>query len=131
MMQESKLFDVANSLADVMMIMPSLNHESRFDVGPRDLIHSLAQVLGNFRGGNPSVINILQGKLTTLGFAAGSPQKLLDLSSPEEEYEEWHSRTMSAPSAYPSGPREAPISPSLQSSMSMDGSLMHQSHVFQ
>jgi len=128
---ESKLFDVANSLADVMMIMPSLNHESRFDVGPRDLIHSLAQVLGNFRGGNPSVINILQEKLTTLGFAAGSPQKLIDLSSPEEEYEEWHGQTMSAPSAYPSGPRESPISPSLQSSMSMDGSLMHQSHVFQ
>jgi len=130
-MQESKIFDVANSLADVMMIMPSLNHESRFDVGPRDLIHSLAQVLGNFRGGNPSVINILQGKLTTLGFAAGSPQKLIDLSSPEEEYEEWHGRTMSAPSAYPSGPRETPISPSLPSSMSMDGSLMHQSHGFQ
>ncbi|KAF7451726.1 Fungal-trans domain containing protein [Pyrenophora tritici-repentis] len=128
---ESKIFDVANSLADVMMIMPSLNHESRFDVGPRDLIHSLAQVLGNFRGGNPSVINILQGKLTTLGFAAGSPQKLIDLSSPEEEYEEWHGRTMSAPSTYPSGPRETPISPSLQSSMSMDGSLMHQPHGFQ
>jgi hypothetical protein len=40
-LQESKLFDVANSLADVMIIMPSMNHESHFGIGPRDLIHSL------------------------------------------------------------------------------------------
>lgn len=118
---ESKLFDVANSLADVMMIMPSLNHESHFDVGPRDLIHSLAQVLASFRGGNPAVISILQEKLTMLGLSAGSPQKLLELSSPEEEHEEWHDRSMSAPSTYPSLSPDVSMSPSLQSSMSMDG----------
>jgi hypothetical protein len=95
--QESKLFDVANSLADVMMIMPSLNHESHFDVGPRDLIHSLSQVLASFRGGNPAVISILQDKLMTLGLGASPPRKLLELSSPEEEHEEWHDRSISAP----------------------------------
>jgi hypothetical protein len=50
-LQESKLFDVANSLADVMIIMPSMNHESHFGIGPRDLIHSLSRVLSSFRGG--------------------------------------------------------------------------------
>jgi hypothetical protein len=117
---ESKLFDVANSLADVMMIMPSLNHESHFNVGPRDLIHSLAQVLASFRGGNPAVISILQDKLTMLGLSAGSPQKLLELSSPEEEHEEWHDRSMSAPSTYPSSAADPSMPPPLQSSMSMD-----------
>jgi hypothetical protein len=83
-----------------MMIMPSLNHESHFDIGPRDLIHSLSQVLASFRGGNPAVISILQDKLTTLGLGVGSPQKLLELSSPETEHEEWHDRSLSAPSRH-------------------------------
>lgn len=119
---ESKLFDVANSLADVMMIMPSMNHESHFGIGPRDLIHSLSQVLATFRGGNPAVISILQDKLTTLGLAVGSPQhKLLELSSPEEEHEEWHDRTMSAPSSYPTYTGVAPLSPTFPTSLSLDG----------
>ncbi|KAJ4368382.1 hypothetical protein N0V83_006739 [Neocucurbitaria cava] len=118
---ESKLFDVANSLADVMMIMPSMNHESHFGIGPRDLIHSLSQVLSSFRGGNPAVISILQHKLTTLGLAVNSPQKLLDISSPEEEHEEWHDRSLSMPSSYPAFANVAPISPSFPTSMSMDG----------
>jgi len=114
---ESKLFDVANSLADVMIIMPSMNHESHFGIGPRDLIHSLSQVLSNFRGGNPAVINILQDKLTQLGMSCGSPQKLLELSSPEEEKEEWHGeRTSSYGSSYPSG---SPIPPTYPTDMNM------------
>lgn len=123
-----------------MIIMPSMNHESHFGIGPRDLIHSLSRILSSFRGGNPAVISILQDKLTQLGMAAGSPQKLLELSSPEEEEkEEWHGeRSMSAPSSYgPSYPSGSPISatfpaeltmgntgnqsPAYESSMSMDG----------
>jgi hypothetical protein len=107
-----------------MMIMPSLNQGSQFDIGPRDLIHSLAYVLASFRGGNPAVISILQDKLTTLGLAIGSPQKLLELSSPEEEYEDWHERSQSAqpaPSSFSASPHPAPSSPSAyRSNMSMD-----------
>ena len=120
--QESKLFDVANSLADVMIIMPSMNHESHFGIGPRDLIHNLSVVLSGFRGGNPAVLNIMQEKLSTLGLAVGSPQKLLELSSPEEEREEWHDRSNSAPSSYTTyNDIPTPVSPDLPSSMSMDG----------
>jgi hypothetical protein len=117
--QESKLFDVANSLADVMIIMPAMNHESHFGIGPRDLIHSLSQVLSSFRGGNPAVINILQDKLTQLGLSVGSPQKLLELSSPEEEKEEWRGeRSMSAPSSYDSSrPSATPLSPTFPMGM--------------
>jgi hypothetical protein len=115
------LFDVANSLADVMIIMPSMNHESHFDIGPRDLIHNLSLVLAGFRGGNPAVLSILQDKLSTLGLAIGSPQKLLELSSPEEEREEWHDRSMSAPSSYTPHTNVSPMSPIFPTSMSMDG----------
>jgi hypothetical protein len=119
--QESKLFDVANSLADVMIIMPSMNHESHFGIGPRDLIHNLSRVLSGFRGGNPAVLSILQDKLATLGMAVGSPQKLLELSSPEEEREEWHERAMSTrSSSYSPRSDTSPRSPALPTSMSKD-----------
>lgn len=99
-----------------------MNHESHFGISPRDLIHNLSRVLSGFRGGNPAVLSILQDKLATLGMAIGSPQKLLELSSPEEEREEWHDRTMSAPSSgYTPRSDIPPISPSLPTSMSMDG----------
>lgn len=105
-----------------MIIMPSMNHESHFGIGPRDLIHNLSSVLANFRGGNTAVISILQDKLATLGMSVGSPQKLLELSSPEEEHEEWHDRSMSAPqSSYAPYPEVHPMSPAFPTSMSMDG----------
>jgi len=119
---ESKLFDVANSLADVMMIMPSMNQESHFTIGPRDLLHSLSQVLAGFRGGNPAVIGILQQKLETLGLSQGSPQRLLEISSPEEEQEEWHTtRVVSTPSSFPRFSARGPQSPTFPTCMSMDG----------
>jgi hypothetical protein len=121
--QESKLFDVANSLADVMIIMPSMNDDSSFGIGPRDLIHSLSQVLASFRGGNPAVISILQDKLTTLGLAVGSPQKLLELSSPEDEKDEWqggragsHSSGFKRAGSHSSG-FSAPVSPAFAPSV--------------
>lgn len=86
--QESKLFDIANSLADVMICVPSLNQDTGFRVGPRDLIHSLSALLGSFRGGNPAITGILQDKLETLGLTITSPQRLVDLS-PEDERDEW------------------------------------------
>jgi hypothetical protein len=115
--QEAKLFDVANSLADVMLIMPSMNHPSQFDVGPRDFIHSLSQVLASFRGGNPAVISILQDKLMTLGLGTSSPQKLLELSSPEEEREEWHDKSVSTPLSYSPIVHARAVSPTIQSNI--------------
>lgn len=82
---ESKLFDIANSLADVMICVPSINHESHFGIGPRDLIHHLSTLLASFRGGNPAVLNILQDKLTSLGLAVSSPRRLTDLSPSSDE----------------------------------------------
>lgn len=105
-----------------MIIMPVMNHESHFGIGPRDLMHSLSNILSSFRGGNPAVINILQDKLTQLGMAVGSPQKLLELSSPEEEKEDWHGeQSVSAPSSHSSYPSASPLSPTYPTGMSVDG----------
>jgi hypothetical protein len=95
-----------------MIIMPSMNDDSSFGIGPRDLIHSLSQVLASFRGGNPAVISILQDKLTTLGLAVGSPQKLLELSSPEDEKDEWQSERASSQPGF-----SAPVSPAFPPSV--------------
>jgi hypothetical protein len=63
-------------------------------MGPRDLIHSLSLLLGSFRGGNPAVTSVLQNKLATLGLYISSPQKrLTDLSSSEDEREDWRDGT--------------------------------------
>jgi hypothetical protein len=110
-----------------MLIMPSMNHQSQFDVGPRDFIHSLSQVLASFRGGNPAVISILQDKLMTLGLGTSSPQKLLELSSPEEEHEEWHDRSASPSSSYPPFTHAQAVSPIVESTIGKKGMKCHSS----
>jgi hypothetical protein len=104
-----------------MIIMPSMNHDSNFTIGPRDLMHALSQVLAGFRGGNPAVLSILQEKLGRLGLSAGSPQRLLELSSPEEEREEWHQRTTSGTPQYLTLIGMESRSPTYPSSMSSNG----------
>jgi len=83
-------------------------------------MNALAQVLASFRGGNPAVLNILQDKLGRLGLSVGSPQRLLELSSPEEEREEWHQRTTSAQSRS-SALISMPPSPTFPTNLSKDG----------
>ncbi|KAF2121698.1 hypothetical protein BDV96DRAFT_564755 [Lophiotrema nucula] len=108
---ETKLFDIASSLADVMICVPRLNREPHFGIGPRDLIHSLSALLGSFRGGNPAVVNILQEKLTALGVAVTSPQRLIDLSSSEDEREDQKYSDSPASLSWSKVGLFAPISP--------------------
>lgn len=84
-------------------------------------MHSLSQVLAGFRGGNPAVINILQEKLDALGLGVGSPQRMLELSSPEEEPEEFHTRSIPTSSPYAPLGNDPPIMSPLPPPMSMDG----------
>ncbi|KAF2010132.1 hypothetical protein BU24DRAFT_357367 [Aaosphaeria arxii CBS 175.79] len=84
---ESKLFDIATSLADVMICVPTINYDAGFSIGPRDLIHELSTLLASFRGGNPAVINILQEKMSALGLSTSSPRLLTDVSSSEDEHD--------------------------------------------
>ncbi|PVH91165.1 hypothetical protein DM02DRAFT_664285 [Periconia macrospinosa] len=72
-----------------MIHVPSLNQRFVFTIGPRDFLHTLSTLLGSFRGGNPTITNVLKEKLSALGISNSSPQgRLIDLASSEDEQDE-------------------------------------------
>jgi hypothetical protein len=60
-----KLFEVAISLADVLLCLPSIISTGRqlMQVGPQDVLTRFVQYLTSFRGGNSVKLQILQQKM--------------------------------------------------------------------
>jgi hypothetical protein len=59
-----KLFEVAISLADVILCLPLiLTSNQLMQVGPRDILHRLVAFLTSFRGGDPLKLQILHKKM--------------------------------------------------------------------
>lgn len=107
---ELKLFEFANTIADVMVCMPNRwAHDAQ--IGPREYLLHLGSVLGNFRGGNEALLPLLRSRFTELGLALPDIPRVMDVthessdSSParvthngdeiaQEEYDElvhqWH-----------------------------------------
>jgi hypothetical protein len=83
--QELKLFEITNSLADVMICVPSLMDGSNAGLGPRDVIHELCKLLASFRGGNPAVIAILRDKLVSTGLTVSHPERLIEYQELEND----------------------------------------------
>jgi hypothetical protein len=77
-LQETKLFEITNSLADVMICVPSFMEGSHTGLGPRDVVHELCKLLASFRGGNPAVIAILRDKLVSSGLMESGPERLIE-----------------------------------------------------
>jgi hypothetical protein len=77
-LQETKLFEITNSLADVMICVPSFMDGSHDGLGSRDVVHELCKLLASFRGGNPAVIAILRDKLVSSGLMESGPEGLID-----------------------------------------------------
>lgn len=75
-----KLFEVAISLADVLLCLPSMVSTGRqlMQVGPRDVLTRFVQYLTSFRGGNSVKMQMLQQKMydNTSGIAAIIPEIL-------------------------------------------------------
>ena len=63
--KELKLFEFANTIADVMVCMP---HRWANDprIGPREYLMHLGQVLGMFRGGNEALLPFLRSRFDYL-----------------------------------------------------------------
>ena len=72
------MFEITNSLADVMICVPSFMDGSHAGLGPRDVVHELCKLLASFRGGNPAVIAILRDKLVSSGLMESGPEGLID-----------------------------------------------------
>jgi hypothetical protein len=60
-----KIFEIANTLLDVINCVPSLttNGSALMTQGPRDIFHGLSCLLASLSGGNSQSLTLLQGKM--------------------------------------------------------------------
>lgn len=74
----SKLFEVANAVADVMICAPDLTYVGNMHVGSRDILWALSSVLESLRAtGNPALLTVLREKIAACALdQIGSPQML-------------------------------------------------------
>jgi hypothetical protein len=76
---ELKLFEFANTVADVMVCMP---HRWAQDprIGPREYLTHLGKVLGGFRGGNEALLPLLRSRFTELGLLLPTMPRVIDVT---------------------------------------------------
>jgi hypothetical protein len=79
------LFEITNSLADVMICVPSLTSGNQGGWGLRDVVYELCKLLASFRGGNPAVVGILREKLFSSGLLMQNPGRIIDFHDQEED----------------------------------------------
>jgi hypothetical protein len=75
-----KLFEVAMSLADILLCLPS-SFESKqlMNVGPRDVLNRLVQFLTCFRGGGDNIkLQILHDKMQDISSSVVRQPHLLE-----------------------------------------------------
>lgn len=76
---ELKLFEFANTIADVMVCMPHRwTQDTR--IGPREYLTHLGKVLGGFRGGNEALLPLLQSRFTELGLFLPAVPRIMDVT---------------------------------------------------
>ena len=75
---ELKLFAFAITITDVMMCLPKQSSLNNL-VSSQESLGYLANVLGNFRGGNKSLLPILQSRLTELGLGVPAVPRVIKL----------------------------------------------------
>ncbi|KAL2026881.1 hypothetical protein VTO58DRAFT_102862 [Aureobasidium pullulans] len=63
---ELKLFEVTNSVADMITLNPRQT-TSALEIGPQDILVHLATIIGRFRGGNKTLLPLLQSRLSDIG----------------------------------------------------------------
>ncbi|KAK5727557.1 hypothetical protein LTR15_003457 [Elasticomyces elasticus] len=76
---ELKLFEFANTVADVAVTVSSPSH-SGLELGPKDFLFQLAGVLGSFRGGNNTLLPLLQSRLAEVGLTVPPRPRIIDVS---------------------------------------------------
>jgi hypothetical protein len=76
---ELKLFEFANTVADVMVCMP---HRWAQDtrIGPREYLTHLGKVLGGFRGGNEALLPLLRSRFNELGLFLPTVPRVIDVT---------------------------------------------------
>lgn len=76
---ELKLFEFANTIADVMVCMPHRwTQDTR--IGPREYMIHLGKVLGGFRGGNEALLPLLRSRFVELGLSLPTIPRVVDIT---------------------------------------------------
>jgi hypothetical protein len=76
---ELKLFEFANTVADVMVCMPHRwTQDTR--IGPCEYLTHLGKVLGGFRGGNEALLPLLRSRFTELGLLLPTVPRVIDVT---------------------------------------------------
>ena len=86
---ELKLFEFANTLANVVMCLPP-QARNTYELGPKDYLIHLHGVLHSFRGGNGTLVPLLQSRLAEVGLAVPVVPRIIELN--HESTDSYHSR---------------------------------------
>lgn len=77
---EIKLFEVTNSVADIITLAPHQSETSTLQLGPQDLLVHLTNIIGRFRGGNKTLLPLLQSRLSSIGLGAPIQPRITDVT---------------------------------------------------
>ncbi|KAF3074433.1 putative sucrose utilization protein SUC1 [Trichoderma lentiforme] len=87
---EMKLFEVAMSLADILLCLPStFQGKQLMNVGPRDVLNRLSEFLTCFRGGGDNIkLQILHDKMQEISSSIARQPRLLEDEQDQEREQE-------------------------------------------
>ena len=77
---EIKLFEVTNSVADIITLNPHQSQTSTLQLGPQDLLVHLTNIIGRFRGGNKTLLPLLQSRLSSIGLGASIQPRITEVT---------------------------------------------------
>lgn len=82
----SKLFEVANSVADVIICAPDLADAGSVQVGPRDVLAALSSLIASLRTtGNPALLTLLREKMMACALGQAGPGRVLQITDVPDE----------------------------------------------
>ena len=77
---EIKLFEVTNSVADIITLNPHQAQTSTLQLDPQDLLVYLTNIIGRFRGGNKTLLPLLQSRLASIGLGGSIQPRITDVT---------------------------------------------------
>lgn len=75
-----KLFEVTNSVADIITLNPQQAQTATLQFGPQDLLVHLTNIIGRFRGGDNTLLPLLQSRLSSIGLGAAILPRITDVT---------------------------------------------------
>ncbi|KAJ4317395.1 hypothetical protein N0V84_007372 [Fusarium piperis] len=82
----SKLFDVASSVADVILCAPDLADVGSVQIGPREVLYALGSLISSLRTtGHPELLTLLREKMVACSLDQAGPTTLIQITDVPDE----------------------------------------------